>query len=338
VIALNSLKFVFKNLRRRYKNRVFGVFACVCAYAFALTALARAPELHTVRDVELTYAQEKLVALAWTRADGWRTLEVLQDSELRTLCELGGRSWLSWNRAHVITLIAARESALIVRDPVTCAEQSRIAITPAPRDADVHLGRDRIALAQRGPDGLQLHLYALDGTHIARLGRIANAELGFSPDGTVIFNLDHGAGPTLAWDAATGARRRFPQLDRSDLHFSADAAAVFATTPGVVARYAWPIAKSGNSEAIDVQPGEVLRGTSTRGNSLLLQAPNARDPKMPTVRLFDSARNRSRVLASGHIDATALNAQGTQAAVAVRDPHRSVVRILVWNEPDLFTP
>jgi hypothetical protein len=215
---------------------------------------------------------------------------------------------------------------------------AQVPLALAARDADVHVAANRLAAAKRTPDGIRLALYSLDGGLIADLGPIVNAELGFSADGSVLFNLDHGGGASLAWDAHTGARRRMPWLDAVDVLVSEDGRRAYLSAPGRVQAFAWPAVEEPLVERIPTLDREVLRGVSRFGNSLLLQQPNVRDPKMPVVRLFEPASGRSRQLASGHIDAIALDGAGTQVGIAVRDPVQALVRISKLRAHSLFTP
>jgi energy-converting hydrogenase Eha subunit E len=321
-------------LRRRYFYGLFGLILM----GVSAWANARSAAIATVRDVELTFVGEKLIALAWHRSQTWRTFVVGDHGELHYACELPGRSWLSWNRKHLISQTFVGTPQLTVRDPYTCQVIAQVPLALAARDADVHVAANRLAAATRTADGIRLALYALDGGLIADLGLIANAELGFSADGSVLFNLDHGGGTALAWDAHTGARRRMPWLDTVDVLVTEDGKRAFLTAPGRVESFAWPAVDEPLVEPIPTWDQEVLRGVSRFGNSLLLQQPGVRDPKMPSVRLFEPATGRSRPLASGHIDAVALDGAGTQVGIAVRDPVHALVRISKLRAHSLFTP
>ncbi len=307
----------------------------LCAKIDTATVISRS-------DVDLSFVENTLVALVRT-AEGWQTLQMTPEGALLPACRFAGRAWFSFDKRVVLTWINGATSRLEVVDPLRCDVRASLQTEGHTRDADVSLKAQRFAVARRTEHGLALALFDFSSNLILELGRIRNAELGFSSDGARLINLDHGGGDAALWRADDGTQVSSPFGTGVDHHFSADGLWAFTTSPGRVSRLRWPDVlgnpnETGRNEENGVRTMEVLRGVSAHGNSLLLQAPNPARPPHPSVRLLDTVTGRSFGMGAGHIDATALDDAGTQTAIAIRAERSNAVTITRVRSPGRFTP
>jgi hypothetical protein len=285
----------------------------------------------------MTFTGDTLVVLA-LREGGYVTAAVDTDGNLVTTCRLLGRSWLSYDRAHVITVLRGAQSRVIVTHPTLCTTLTDFTVNFNVSEADAHAGAQRVILAShKAGGGVRLALHNWLGEPLTALGEARNAELGFSPDGSHAMNFDHAGSVHTLWASADGKPRAHTLPEGVDVHFSSDGGQLFASKPGLLWAYAWPAM---DLKAIPVAPSgaDVLRAASQHGGTLLLQMPNPLQPAWPYVRLFDPRAGSVRSIGTGHIDATALSEDGTQYAVAVRAQQSNRVTITLTRGDALFTP
>jgi hypothetical protein len=305
----------------------------LCLLISAPQVLAADPPLLTVdsgRDVDLAYVDNTLVTLAFVQSR-WTAISVGNNAE-SARCSVPGKAFFSSDRQRVISVSAGERSRLQVYAPLRCEVVLDVTLPRRVRDADVHEAAQRILISAQGARGLELFLYSTDGAQIAALGTARNAEVSFTPRGDMALNSDHGGGHVSAWSVADGAKLSPPVPDGHDPIFSGNGEALFATKAGVVQ------AMSGNVANVRNEPGEVLRGASHTGATLVLQAPNPAQPAFPKVRLLDTQNQTSIALGMGHIDATALSQDGSKAAIAIRAQRSNRITITQLQREGLFTP
>jgi hypothetical protein len=303
----------------------------------ASTQTRRQITIYSPRDVDVVFVQDALIVLAQS-GGRWTTMEFQRDGALHTRCALPGRSWFSLDRKSVISVFVRARAMMEVIDPVSCEVRSSIETDTLVSDGDANALSARVVSASREGGARAITLRGITGERIAGLGTARNAEIGFTPDGNTVVNFDHAGGKHQFWRAADGAPLPSPFSVGDDIHFTLDGKIAFATQPGTLTRYAWHDGIAHDGQTIAVEAREVMRGASARGSSVLMQSPNAAEPAAPIVRLLDTKTQDSFELGRGHIDATALSADGRAAAIAIRAARSNAVTITVIERAALFTP
>jgi hypothetical protein len=313
--------------------------ALFCCASFALYLLISAPQVFaaerallsvdSARDVDLAYIDNTLVTLAFVQS---RWTAIVDGKDGSTRCAIPGKAFFSSDRQRVISVSAGERSRLQIYAPLRCEIVLDITLPRRVRDADVHEAAQRVLISAQGARGVELFLYGTDGAQIAALGSARNAEVSFSPRGEMALNSDHGGANVSAWSVADGAPLQAPVPDGYDPIFSGNGEALFATKAGVVQ------VVMGGISSVSNEPGEVLRGASHTGATLVLQAPNPAQPAFPKVRILDTQQQKSIPLGMGHIDATALSQDGSKAAIAIRAQRSNRITITQLQRDGLFTP